>query len=204
MRLLAVLKEAAVQRKQIGPEVELDLAKVFSLVRDMPYMRASDREPETLISEWRGTCSGKHYLLKELFMELGYDSDVIACTSVTPISSQQLPPELLPLWEAAGQYFVDVHNYLVLHLPDGDMIVDATWPQSASESGLVSNKEFVPGQDQVIACEPLETWVIPEQVDPQEFKTQILQKYFSADELAFREAFIHALGVWLQREQEVE
>ena len=27
---------------------------------------ASNRDPETTINEWRGTCSGKHYLLQKL------------------------------------------------------------------------------------------------------------------------------------------
>ena len=26
----------------------------------MPYQRASSRRPESIIEEWRGTCSGKH------------------------------------------------------------------------------------------------------------------------------------------------
>ena len=67
--LINALKAEAIRRSvwmhddpdQMTPE------DAFFLVRDMPYKRASNREPSTTINEWRGTCSGKHYLLKALF-----------------------------------------------------------------------------------------------------------------------------------------
>lgn len=74
--LLEALKSEALQRGLLKPEEEIDLKKAFFLVRDMPYIRASSRDSETIIREWRGTCSGKHYLLKKLFAELGYQSHV--------------------------------------------------------------------------------------------------------------------------------
>lgn len=68
MTLTEQLQQAALERGlsvpgQPGP------ADVFRLVREMPYRRASDRRPETTIREWRGTCSGKHYLLKALLSD---------------------------------------------------------------------------------------------------------------------------------------
>ena len=47
MSLLEQLKSEAVKRGLLEPEAVLDLASVFALVRDMPYRRASDRQPET-------------------------------------------------------------------------------------------------------------------------------------------------------------
>ena len=66
MRLIEMLSAEAAVREQIETGSQVDLATAFQLVRDMPYQRASDRQPATLIREWRGTCSGKHYLLKAL------------------------------------------------------------------------------------------------------------------------------------------
>jgi len=111
MRLLDLLKSEAVKRDLIDPSLELDQATVFSMVRDMPYQRASDRRPETTISEWRGTCSGKHYLLQALFAELGLPSKLIACTTVEPVDPAEIPPSLKSLYEAANRRFVAVHNY---------------------------------------------------------------------------------------------
>lgn len=192
--LLEILKSKAVKRGLLAPNEQIGLEKSFLLVRDMPYIRASSRVPETIIQEWRGTCSGKHYLLKRLFAELGYSSRLIACTTVVHIDPNQAPEQLRELLEQSNGRFVDVHNYLILELPDREMIVDATWPLATKGTGTVVNESFVLGENQQIACEPIRTWVVPEGSDAQEFKKQILKDTFTAEELAHRDEFIKTLG----------
>lgn len=195
MELLEFFKAEAVRRGLLEAASELDAATVFALVRDMPYRRASNRRPETIVAEWQGTCSGKHHLLRELFAGLGLPSQVMACTAITPVDPDQVPASLKPLYERANRRFVDVHNYLLLSLPDGGrMIVDATWPLSARGKGLVVNETFILGQDQQLAAEPGETWPVPDGGDPQEFKNDLLRKHFTPEELAFREEIIRFLG----------
>ena len=193
--LLETLKTKAVERGLLKPEENIDLEKAFLLVRDMPYTRANSRDPETILQEWRGTCSGKHYLLKSLFTELGYSSRLIACTTVTHIDPKTTQGKLRKLLEQSQGRFVDVHNYLVLELPGKDMIVDATWPLATLGMGTVVNERFVPGVDHQIACEPLRTWVVPDDRDAQEFKNEILKASFTPEEIAHREEFIKTLGV---------
>jgi hypothetical protein len=192
--LLQMVKSQAVKKGLLHPEDEIDARMVFFLVRDMPYQRATSREPETIIGEWRGTCSGKHYLLQALFAELGYASRVIVCTTVTKLDRQHTPKVLHDLIERSNGRFVDAHNYLILELPAGDMIVDATWPLSTKGKGTVVNEDFVPGENQEIAADPLKTWVVPNDLDPQKFKDEILQATFSAQELAYREEYIELLS----------
>ena len=191
--LLPLIKSQAVEKGLIRPQDEIDARTAFFLVRDMPYRRATSREPETIIDEWRGTCSGKHYLLKALFAELGYSSRLIVCTTVTTLDRQQ-PEVLHDLIEQSNGRFVDAHTYLILELPAGDMIVDATWPLSTREKGTVVNEDFVPGEDQEIAAQPLQTWVVPDDRDPKQFRDEILQATFSPQELAFREQYIELLS----------
>ena len=192
--LLESLKAKAVERGLLKPGDEIDLEKAFTLVRDMPYIRASSRNPETIIREWRGTCSGKHYLLKSLFAELGYSSRLIACTAVTMIDPMMVSGKLRELLQQSNGRFVDVHNYLILELPGKEMIVDATWSLDTKGTGTVVNERFVLGEDQQIACQPVKTWVVPEDRNAQDFKDEILKESFSSEELAHREAFIRALG----------
>jgi hypothetical protein len=195
MSLLDLLKTAAIERDLIDEDSELDPELVFTLVRDMAYQRASNRDPETIIKEWQGTCSGKHYLLHKLFAELGLESEIIACTSTEPVGPQDIPATIQPLYEAANRRFVDVHNYLLLAVPAGGrMIVDATFPLSARNSGLVVNEYFVLGQDQQVAANSLETFTIPPGRDAQEFKDELLHKYFTPAELEFREVVIKAIS----------
>jgi hypothetical protein len=193
--LLDILKSKAIEKGLLKPEEEIDAEKAFTLVRDMPYTRASSRDSETIIAEWRGTCSGKHYLLKKLFAELGYASRLIACTTVTHIDPKAVRGKLRKLLEQSNGRFVDVHNYLILELPEGEMIVDATWPLATKGMGTVVNENFVLGENQQIACEPLKTWIVPEEGDSQEFKNKILKESFTPEELAHREEFIQTLGV---------
>jgi hypothetical protein len=188
------LMSKAVEKGLLKSEEEINLERAFLLVRDMPYTRASSRDPETIIREWRGTCSGKHYLLKQLFAELGYSSRLIACTAVAQIDPQEVRGKLRELLEQSNGCFVDVHNYLFLDLPQGQMIVDATWPISTDGMGTVVNKTFVLGENQQIACEPIQTWEVPEDQDPQAFKEQILRQNFTDEELEHREEFIVTLG----------
>jgi hypothetical protein len=192
--LTDILKSKAVAKGLLEPDCEIDLEKAFLLVRDMPYARASSREPKTIIEEWRGTCSGKHYLLKKLFAELGYSAKLIACITIEQIDPQSVPGKLRELLEQSNGRFVDVHNYLILDTHQGEMIVDATWPISTDGSGTVVNQSFQMGVDHQIACKPFESWEIPENQDPQAFKDKILIENFTTEELAHREAFIQALS----------
>lgn len=185
------------ERGLLEPEAEIDAGTAFRLVRDMPYLRASDRQPETLIREWRGTCSGKHYLLKDLYAELGIPSRVMACTHVAHIDPDSAAPDLRRLLEQTGGHFVDVHNYLVLELPDGKMTVDATWPRATAKYGFPVNETFKLGEDQRIACQPIECWPVPEDRDPQEFKRELLEEHFSPEELEHRDEVIRTLGAIL-------
>jgi len=194
--LLETLKSEALQRGYLKPKEEIDLKKAFFLVRDMPYTRASSRDSEVIIHEWKGTCSGKHYLLKKLFGELGYKSKLIACTTVNHIDPKSVSGKLRKLLEQSDGHFVDVHNYLILELPDGgEMIVDATWPLATREMGLVVNEDFEMGVNHQIATKPIKTWVVPEEGDSQEFKNMILNESFTPEELAHRDEFIKELGV---------
>jgi hypothetical protein len=208
--LLERLKSKAVAKGLLKPEEVIDAEKAFLLVRDMPYIRASSREHEAIIEEWRGTCSGKHYLLKGLFTELGYSSRLMACTTVAHIDPKKVWGKLRKLLEQSNGRFVDVHNYLVLELPKGEMIVDATWPISNKDMGVVVNEQFVLGESQKIAVTPLKAWVVPDDRDPQEFKNDILKESFTPKELAHRDEFVQALSkvtsnkiirflVWLKR-----
>ena len=79
-KLTELLEHAARKRGLIASDETVTAASAFALVRDMPYQRAGSRRPESIIEEWRGTCSGKHYVLDQVFREMGMDSRVVMCT----------------------------------------------------------------------------------------------------------------------------
>ena len=138
----------------------LTAESVFSLVRDMPYVRASSRNPKSIIVECSGTCSGKHYLHSSLLNELGYQTQLVMCTHRFTLDNTGHFPEFLKKI-VAEKPVPDVHTYARL-LNDGNwMNVDATWPKCAEELGISVNLDFGLGKDMELACDPIEFFPVP-------------------------------------------
>jgi hypothetical protein len=197
MPLLADLRRRAAELELVTADAHLDADAVFRLVRDMPYRRASGREPATTIAEWCGTCSGKHYLLRALFEELGVPVVLlVAPHEFTPENAPWLPPELLA--ECREAPVPDVHNFLRVQLePELDwQSVDATWPLAARDLGLPVNEALRPGVDHMLAADPIEVHHVPPEVDAQELKQRIIEEVAAGQE-ARRDAFIERLAAWL-------
>jgi hypothetical protein len=196
--LLSDLKVSAVARRRFPDDERLTPASLFALVRDMPYERASDAEPETAIDEWRGTSWGKHYLLHALYREFGLHSILLHATHEISVQDWPwLPPELQR--ELQDDPIPSVHTFIRLEVGTEWMTVDATWPVAAGQLGLLVNERFETGKDMKIACDIDELFHVPEQADPLEFRAAILERVIG-DQVERRERFIEALSEWLSRE----
>ena len=195
--LLSMLEAESQRRGLVEPGRTIDAKAAFALVRDMPYQRASSRAPEVVIQEWRGTCSGKHYLLDRIFEEEGMESKVIMCTHrFTEETTANFPPELREV--VARSAVPDVHTYIRLNTDDGWMTVDATWPAKAGPLGMTVNSEFKLGQDMTLACSPIETFEVPKGRDPQAFKEELIER-FCGSQSDDRDRFINGMGEWLSK-----
>ena len=193
--LLSLLEQESRERGFLSTDDSLTPEGAFALVRDMPYRRASSRKPQAIVEEWQGTCSGKHYLLADIFRELGLECRVIMCTHrFTRENTAHFPEELKRLL-AAGPV-PDVHTYLRVNTGRGWTVVDATWPDSAEPLGMTVNRDFVPGRDMTIACDSIETLPVPDGRDPQEFKEELIRE-FCGDSSGVRDEFIEGMGRWL-------
>ena len=141
--LLSLLEQESRNRGLLSDSASLTLERAFALVRDMPYRRASSRRPEAIIEEWRGTCSGRHYLLADIFREMGLESQVIMCTHCgTAENTRHFPAELQAL--VAERTVADVDTYLRVKTAEGCTIVDATRPSSAGPLGMTRRSSAGP------------------------------------------------------------
>ena len=193
--LLSLLEQEGLRRGFLAYGELLTPERAFLLVRDMPYRRVSSRRPEAIINEWRGTCSGKHYLLADVFNEFGLESQVMMCThQFTPDNTRHFPSGLREL--VAVDPIPDVHTYLRVHTDRGWTAVDATWPSSAGPLGMTVNQCFSPGTDMTLACDPIETLLVPADQEPQEFKELLIEKFCGARS-GLRDQFIEGMGRWL-------
>ncbi len=196
-KLLSMLEAESSRRGLVQPGQTVDVKTGFSLVRDMPYQRASTRAPESVIQEWRGTCSGKHYLLDKIFREEGMESRVIMCAHrFTEETTANFPAELRKV--VAKGPVPDVHTFIRLNTNADWMTVDATWPSKAAMLGMVVNNYFQPGEDMTLACDPIETYEVPEGRDPQGFKEELIEE-FCGSQSEDRDRFINGLGEWLSK-----
>jgi hypothetical protein len=197
--LASQLRAAAIERGVLGASESFSVAEAVRVVRDLPYERASDRRPETVIEEWRGTCSGKHYLLAQVLRELGASVIVIhAMHHFTPENSPWLPPDLLD--EARRQPVPDVHTFLRVQLDafrDEWFTVDVTWPLAAKALGMPVNEGFRHGDDHRIAADVEEIVHVDEEDDPQVVKDALIAAFVD-DQSARRDAFIERLSEWLK------
>ncbi len=182
------LLAAALDRKLIptGSSV-LTRELAFELVREMPYRRAADRAPLTTIREWRGTCSGKHYLLQAVLAELGLATDLIACTTYVKADPALLPEPLAAILEEGP--VPDVHNFL-----RAPWIIDATWPLAARSYGIAVNPRFTEGRDMALPCDPIREFRVAVDADAQAFKDALLAEHFGGHELERRTRFFTALA----------
>ena len=193
--LSSLLEREGRERGLLDSGELLTAERAFALVRDMPYRRASSRRPEAIVGEWRGTCSGKHYLLADIFREMEMDLRVMMCTHrFTAKNTAHFPAGLRKL--VAGDAVPDVHTFLWVDTERGWTLVDATWPSSAGPLGMTVNRDFRPGENMTLACDPLETYEVPAGQDPQEFKEQLIRE-FCGDSSAIRDEFIEGMGHWL-------
>ena len=195
MELLPIFREQAVARGLIPEDAELTAENVFPLVRDMDYQRASSREPADIIREWRGTCSGKHYVLNTLFEELGYETRLMMCThEFTQENSEHFSRSLLVQLSAGP--IPDVHTFLRLEVENGWMDVDATWPLHTREIGMPVNERFELGVSMTLACDPIEIFYVPDDSDPQDFKNDLIESH-CAGQFRSRDQFIRDMSKWL-------
>jgi len=200
MPLVPDFRQAAIERELFDEDGRMTVEAAFHLVRDMPYQRASGPEPETVIAEWRGTCSSKHRLLQAILEEMGRSTMLMLAThEFTPANSPWLPADLLE--EVRREPVPDVHTFLRV---EGDneewFTVDATWPLPASTLGLPVNDEWVEGRNMHIAAEEIEVFDVPEDVDPVVAKERLLERHVGAPGTPARdrrERFIVQLGEWL-------
>ena len=193
--LSSLLERAGRQHGLLGADETLTAERAFALVRDMPYRRASSRRPEAIVDEWQGTCSGKHYLLADIFREMGMELRVMMCTHrFTSESTAHFPSGLREL--VVESPVPDVHTFLWVDTERGWTLVDATWPSSAGPLGMRVNEEFRPGENMALACDPIDTHEVPTGLDPQEFKEQLIRE-FCGDSSKMRDDFIEGMGRWL-------
>ena len=76
------------------------------------------------------------------------------------------------------------------------MTVDATWPTKVASLGMTVNSVFESGNDMTLACNPIETYDVPEGRKPQGFEEELIE-IFCGSQTDDRDRFINGRSEWL-------
>lgn len=160
---------------------EPDLRGVVLAVSRIPYGRPSDRTPETVLREWRGTCSTKHLLLAHLIGERWPQHPVelwhrpYAVTG--DLARERWGEEVADVLPSEG--LVDVHTFATVRIDDEDVPVDVTFPIDDWDGRSPLPLHCGPGTD------------IPAGADPLRSKARLVAEHCDP---SVREPFITALA----------
>jgi hypothetical protein len=166
---------------------------LFERVRDLPYSYPSSRDPRTVLQQGRGSCSGKHYLLGEMFRLLGLPVRHMICTHRFNESPLPFPP---PMQEMLRRNeIVDLHDYVQIGVSDGWVDIDATWERGLREFGFPVNEEWDGTSPMLLSVVP-EDYAVAER-DPERLKEELLSK-LTPRQRALRKQFLAALSGWIE------
>lgn len=167
-------------------------------IRDIPYGRpASPRDPIAVLTDWRGTCSGKHLLAQAGLAAMGVRSTLYCLPYRLDDALDALPREVVG--EFAGHGLWDVHNYLEVDTAQGAVKVDVTWSRQLAPSGFPTTLDWDGMHDFRLAAPPGEAIPVARDADLATVKDQLLARLNPPAARALRERYIAALSAFASR-----
>ena len=166
---------------------------LFEHVRDIPYRYPASRNPVEVLQKGWGSCSGKHYLLGELYRLVGLRVRHMICTHRFNESPIVFPP---PMQEMLRRNeIVDLHDYLQIAVDDQWLDVDATWQRGLREYGFPVNEDW-DGKSAMLLSVVSEEIAVAER-DPERVKEELLST-LTPRQRTLRKQFLEALSSWVQ------
>lgn len=179
---------------ETGPEARLVCA--FRRVRDIPYGSKGEREPEIIVRNNLGSCSGKHILLHHLFRQLGLQSKIMTCfhyfDQALP-ADNDYPQRLREIIN--NHHVIDFHHFIKLKIKTKWLNVDATWDRPLSAYGFPVNLDWKGKGNTTVAVHPIKFY--PQTSNIIELKKSLLAG-LSPAERKIRAEFLQLLTDWFQ------
>ena len=125
------------------------VVRIFEKVRDIPFGHMGSRDPKDVYERNKGTCSGKNFLLRELFKAIGIKTKDIICLQrwkdLTWFPDDtyglvKLPDELIQVLETTE--VVDFHNYVKILMGNRWLTVDATIDPPLRKLGFYTTEHW--------------------------------------------------------------
>ncbi|MDD5041308.1 MAG: hypothetical protein PHX87_03485 [Candidatus Peribacteraceae bacterium] len=167
----------------------------YAFVRDIAYGDIGSRGAHDVLLARKGTCSGKHALLKMLFESLGYE--VQSWFAEHDFSKFPIRPWPQELQEFAGKTIPDFHDFLKVNIGGEWITVDAVFDASLVRLGF----PLLQWDGKMSMELPIHALrVFPAEVDVESHKKALIASLPQEDQ-AQRKKFLSSLTAWLEQER---
>ena len=171
---------------------EQKIISLFKKVRDIPYGNIGSRNPLDILEKNCGTCSGKHFLLKELYKTLNIPvKDFIVIHKFNNLQVD-FPSEIKEFLQ--NNEIIDPHNYIQIKPFNKWITVDVTWNLALKQFNFPVN-EYWNGKENMpisvaISNEFYET------TEPEKLKKELIKK-LTPNQQYNRKHFLALTTKWL-------
>lgn len=172
---------------------------LFEKVRDIPYGDVGSRDPLDVYKQNKGTCSGKHELLKALYKELGLqvkDFLIMHRFKELPV---KFSPEITEILNRTD--ITDPHNYFKVLIDNKWLTVDVTWDKALQKLGFPVNENWDGKSDMPVAVAPGGKVYEPE--DPIALKKELISE-LPENAQEERKLFLKKCTEWLDNLRETK
>lgn len=166
---------------------------LFEKVRDIPYGDIGSRDPLEVYKQQKGTCSGKHELLKGLYTTLGLqvkDFIIIHEFNNLPVSFPENIQNILN-----ETTITDPHNFIKIKRNNEWFTIDVTWDIGLKKVAFPVNEDWNGFQNLDISV--AKGGEIFETANPMELKRDLITKLPEITQVN-RKVFLKKLTNWLE------
>ncbi len=168
------------------------VVKLFERVRDIPYGDIGSRDPKDVYEQNKGTCSGKHELLKELYQELSIEvKDFITMHKFNNLKVD-FPDEIKAILNRTQ--IVDPHNFFKIKRDNKWITVDSTWDKPLKTLGFPVNENWDGKTDMELCVVPIELFEAKNPIELKKKKISELPEEVQKD----RKLFLKKLTEWVE------
>ncbi len=161
-------------------------------MRDLPYSYPASRDLAEVLRTGVGTCSGKHYLLGELYRRLGLKVRHAICSHRFNESDLPFPDRMQAMLRK--DEIVDMHDYLQLEVAGNWIDVDATWERGLRDFGFPVNEHWDGSTPMMLSVVADEQVIV--EGEAARTKEELLAK-LTPRQRALRKQFLDAMNLWL-------
>ena len=130
------------------------LIRAVAEIQEIPYSWPAPPTAASVRETGRGTCAGKHALLREELGLLGLQTSRLMVVG-------PLVPDLWPDLRATGGCLLEVHECLTVETSwAGPLTVDVTWHPAAVREGLAGTLDWDGLSDMMCAVEPIASYAV--------------------------------------------